>query len=101
MNNSSPFAKEGYPFIAYSVGLTVLLSVAAWRLCSTVLYIPATLALLVTLFVLYFFRDPERKIPADSAAVVAPADGTVIIAERVTETPLGTEALKISIFMSV
>jgi len=101
MNNSSPFAKEGYPFIAYSVGLTVLLSVAAWRLCSTVLYIPATLALLVTLFVLYFFRDPERKVPADSAAVVAPADGTVIIAERVTETPLGTEALKISIFMSV
>lgn len=101
MNNSSPFAKEGYPFIAYTAGLTVLLSVAAWRLCSTVLFIPASLSLLLTLFVLYFFRNPERTVPADSAAVVAPADGTVIVVERVPETPLGVEALKISIFMSV
>jgi phosphatidylserine decarboxylase len=101
MNNSSPFAREGYPFIAYSVGLTVLLAFSAWNLSSTVLFIPATLALLVTLFVLYFFRNPERTAPADSSAVVAPADGTVIVVERVPETPLGIEALKISIFMSV
>jgi phosphatidylserine decarboxylase len=101
MNNSSPFAKEGYPFIAYTVGLTVLLSVAAWRLCSTVLFIPASLSLVLTLFVLYFFRNPERTAPADNAAVIAPADGTVIVVERVPETPLGVEALKISIFMSV
>ncbi len=101
MNNSSPFAKEGYPFIAYTVGLTVLLSVAAWRLCSTVLFIPASISLLLTLFVLYFFRNPERTTPADSSAVIAPADGTVIIVEQVPETPLGVPALKISIFMSV
>jgi phosphatidylserine decarboxylase len=101
MNNSSPIAREGYPFIAYSVGLTVLLAFSAWNLSSTVLFIPATLALLLTLFVLYFFRNPERTAPADSAAVVAPADGTVIVVERVPETPLGIEALKISIFMSV
>lgn len=101
MNNSSPFAREGYPFIAYSVGLTVLLSVAGWRLCSSVLFVPASLAFLLTLFVLYFFRNPERTVPADTTAVVAPADGTVIVVERVPETPLGVEALKISIFMSV
>ena len=101
MNNSSPFAREGYPFIAYAVGLTVLLSVASWRLCSAVLIIPAALSLLLTLFVLYFFRNPERTAPADRAAVIAPADGTVIVVERVPETPLGVEALKISIFMSV
>jgi phosphatidylserine decarboxylase len=101
MNNSSPFAKEGYPFIAYTVGLTALLSVAGWRLCSEVLYIPAAISLLLTLFVLYFFRNPERTPPVDVAAVVAPADGTVIVVELVPETPLGVEALKISIFMSV
>jgi phosphatidylserine decarboxylase len=101
MNNSSPIAREGYPFIAYSVGLTVLLTFSAWNLSSSVLFIPAALAFLLTLFVLYFFRDPERKVPADSAAVVAPADGVVIVAEVVPETPLGTPALKISIFMSV
>jgi phosphatidylserine decarboxylase len=101
MNNSSPIAREGYPFIAYSVGLTVLLTFSAWNLSSTVLFIPAVLALLLTLFVLYFFRNPERTAPADSATVVAPADGTVIVVELVPETPLGIEALKISIFMSV
>jgi len=101
MNNSSTFAREGYPFIAYSVGLTVLLSVASWRLSSAVLFIPAALSLLLTLFVLYFFRNPERTTPSDPTAVIAPADGVVIVAERVPETPLGVEALKISIFMSV
>lgn len=101
MTNSSPFAREGYPFIAYSIGLTVLLALSAWKLYSIVLFIPAVLALVVSLFVLYFFRNPERTAPADSAAVVAPADGTVIIVEQVPETPLGIPALKISIFMSV
>ncbi|MBW4055967.1 MAG: phosphatidylserine decarboxylase family protein [Proteobacteria bacterium] len=101
MNNSSPFAKEGYPFIAYSIGLTVLLSVASWRFSSTVLLVPAVISLLLTLFVLYFFRNPDRTVPADSFAVIAPADGTVIVVEQVPETPLGSSALKISIFMSV
>ncbi|MDD2540278.1 MAG: phosphatidylserine decarboxylase family protein [Desulfuromonadaceae bacterium] len=101
MNNSSPFAKEGYPFIAYSIGLTALLSVAYWRLNSTVLLVPAVISLLLTLFVLYFFRNPERTVPADGSAIVAPADGTVIVVEQVPETPLGATALKISIFMSV
>lgn len=101
MNNSSPFAKEGYPFIAYAAGLTALLTVASWRLCSAVLMAPAALSFILTLFILYFFRNPERTAPADSSTVVAPADGTVIVVERVSETPLGVEALKISIFMSV
>ena len=94
MNNSSPFAREGYPFIAYAVGLTVLLSVASWRLCSAVLIIPAALSLLLTLFVLYFFRNPERTAPADRTAVIAPADGTVIVVECVPETPLGVSGTR-------
>ena len=100
MNNSSPFAREGYPFIAYAVGLTALFAVAAMRI-SSVLYIPTGISLLLTFFVLYFFRNPERTTPTDPLAVIAPADGVVIVAERVPETPLGVEALKISIFMSV
>ncbi len=100
MNNSSLFAREGYPFIAYSVGLTALFAVAAVRI-SAFLYIPVALSLLLTFFILYFFRNPERTTPADSTAVVAPADGTVVVVERVPETPLGAPALKISIFMSV
>lgn len=101
MDNSSPFAKEGYPFIAFAVGLTLLLGLSSWKLASFVLALPAAVSVLLTLFVLYFFRNPERTPPADPRAVIAPADGTVIVSERVAETPLGSEALKISIFMSV
>ncbi len=101
MNNSSPFAKEGYPFIAFTVGLTLLLALSAWKLSSVVLAVPTAVSVLLTLFVLYFFRNPERTPPADPRAVIAPADGIVIVSERVSETPLETEALKISIFMSV
>ena len=101
MNNNGPFAREGYPFIACSAVVTLLLSLSAWKLCSIVLAVPAAVAFLLTVFILYFFRNPERTPPAGEGAVVAPADGVVIVAERVPETPLGTEALKISIFMSV
>lgn len=101
MNKSTPFAREGYPFIIFSSVLTLLLALSAWKLCSLILAFPAAIAFLLTLFVLYFFRNPERTPPADEKAVVAPADGRVILVERVSETPLGCEALKISIFMSV
>jgi phosphatidylserine decarboxylase len=101
MNNNGIIAREGYPFIAYSVGLTALLGLSALKLQSLVLAAPALISLLLTLFVVSFFRNPERTPPGDENSVVAPADGTVIVVERVAETPLGVEALKISIFMSV
>ncbi|MEI6205893.1 MAG: phosphatidylserine decarboxylase family protein [Desulfuromonadales bacterium] len=101
MINSSPFAREGYPFIFCSAGLTIFLVFSAWKLDSFVLTVPATVSCVLTLFVLYFFRNPERTPPADAQAVVSPADGKVVIVERVSETPLGVPSLKISIFMSV
>ena len=101
MNNNGIIAREGYPFIAYSVVLTALLTFFSWKLQSGVLAVPAALSALVMLFVISFFRNPERTPPGDAHTVVAPADGTVIVVERVPDTPLGVEALKISIFMSV
>jgi phosphatidylserine decarboxylase len=101
MNNTGIIAREGYPFIAYSAGLTALLALSAGKLGSVVLAVPAAVSFLLTLFVISFFRNPERTAPGDGNSVVSPADGTVIVVERVAETPLGSEALKISIFMSV
>jgi len=101
MDNNGIIAREGYPFIAYSAGLTALLTLFAWKLNSTILAVPAVISFLLTLFVISFFRNPERTPPGDEKTVVSPADGTVIVVERVPETPLGCEALKISIFMSV
>lgn len=51
------------------------------------------------LFVLYFFRDPERQIPSEPGAVVSPADGRIV---EVVDEPLGGRPGKrISIFLSV
>jgi len=101
MNNNGFFAREGYPFITCAAVVTLLLSLLAGKLCSVALALPAGVSFLLTVFILYFFRNPERTPPVDERAVVAPADGVVVVVDRVPETPLGAEALKISIFMSV
>jgi phosphatidylserine decarboxylase len=51
------------------------------------------------LFVLYFFRDPDRQIPNELGAVVSPADGRVV---EIVEEPLDNRPGKrISIFLSI
>jgi phosphatidylserine decarboxylase len=55
----------------------------------------------LTLFMVYFFRDPERVTPADRNAFYAPADGKIIrIKESEENELLNARALMISIFMS-
>lgn len=100
-NQNTPIAYEGYPFIIGFAGVAVICAMLAVMFASAVMYTFLGLFAVLTLFTLYFFRNPERTPPEDEQAVVAPADGTVIVVERVQQTPLGCEALKISIFMSV
>jgi phosphatidylserine decarboxylase len=52
--------------------------------------------------VVFFFRDPERAIPDDPAALVSPADGTVTHVGEVDEPDFpGGRVLRVSIFLSV
>jgi phosphatidylserine decarboxylase len=86
-------APEGYPLIAFFAFLTALAAIVAgpWA---------AALPLLVTLFMLYFFRDPERR-PPEAGGYLCPADGKVIKIETTYEGQyLKGNALVISIFMS-
>jgi phosphatidylserine decarboxylase len=56
----------------------------------------------VTACICGFFRDPDRVVPNAAGGVVSPADGKVIICEKVAESGFYQgDALKISIFMSV
>ncbi len=66
------------------------------------LFLPLILTLTPWLFVLSFFRDPERAIPSDPDALVSPADGTVThVGETVDADFPGGRAFTISIFLSV
>ena len=88
-------APDGYPFIILFALITILVYVFGkpWI---------AVLPLIVTLFMVLFFRDPDRTIPVDKGAFVSPADGKVILIKDVYEKDyLKAESKEISIFMSI
>lgn len=98
-NTNTPIAVEGYPFVAGAAVITVVLAVLSWKFP---VFLPlAVLFVVLSLFVVFFFRNPERITPADEKTVIAPADGVVIYQGVAREDHLGEEMTKISIFMSV
>ncbi|MDC1496927.1 phosphatidylserine decarboxylase [Pelagibacteraceae bacterium] len=92
-----PIHTEGYKFLVIAVLITIVLMVFSSFL--------ATIGLLLTVWVYYFFRDPERVIIEDNNYLVSPADGEVIKVEEVDglkEAGLENKKFKkISIFMNV
>jgi phosphatidylserine decarboxylase len=94
MTDTHPIiAREGWPHVAIALGLALF---ATWWLCWW--SIPFWLLLV---FVLQFFRDPHRERPSIAGAVLAPADGRVVLVGRARDPYLEREALKISVFMNV
>jgi phosphatidylserine decarboxylase len=59
----------------------------------------AAILIAAAVFVFFFFRDPERAVPADPAAVVSPADGRVL--EVIDEPFDGRPGRRVSIFLSL
>lgn len=86
-----------------SVGLNVGIGLLMWAgLPAWIGYLASLLVLLGWLFILNFFRDPERSIPTDPDVLVSPADGQVTHVEEVADAEFpGGRALRISIFLSV
>jgi len=93
-----PIHREGWRFVAIAVVATAILY---WL----DLDFPALLALVVTLWCAYFFRDPERVTPLRSGLVISPADGRISAIESVVPPPeldLPRENFtRISVFMNV
>jgi phosphatidylserine decarboxylase len=79
----------------YGLGFGIAALILGW-LTAPVWAVPAVL---LGCFFLWFFRDPERDIPALAGAVVSPGDGRVTDVSRVRAS--GADKLRISIFLSV
>jgi len=93
--NRIPVAVEGIPFIIVPGVISLLFYMAGWR-------IPMALFAALTLFSLWFFRNPHREIPTGENIVVSPADGKIIdISEGLERRILNRRMKKVSIFMNL
>jgi phosphatidylserine decarboxylase len=95
-NQHQPVAVEGYPFIGLFAFFSLFCAAVEWNCL-------ATISLGLTLFAIYFFRNPERFSNEEDNVFVAPADGKIIFVGKVPENRYfgGEEVTKVSIFMNV
>jgi phosphatidylserine decarboxylase len=95
--NLAPVHRDGHKFLAIAAGLALLFFLIWPPL--------AWLLVIATLFVAYFFRDPDRVTPLREGLIIAPADGRISSVETVSppaELGLGPEErVRISTFLSI
>lgn len=84
-------AREGLPYILIPAAVSLALLVLGY-------WYVAIPFILITAFMLYFFRDPRRDPPQDSQLVVAPADGRVTRVGAIADAP--NSPTLVSIFLS-
>ncbi|MBW1647293.1 MAG: phosphatidylserine decarboxylase family protein [Deltaproteobacteria bacterium] len=90
-----PIARPGYGLIAAAAFVALVLALIGWAW-------PAVVALVATLAIAGFFRDPDRVVPQAAGAVVSPADGKVVAAGPEAHSPVyGGPCVRVSVFMSV
>ncbi len=96
------FTKYGYSTISITaITVFLIIAVAFFLKNDYVKYILIIASALFFLFTLYFFRDPERKPPADKNVILSPADGKILLIKEVADNPyIEGEAIQISVFMS-
>jgi phosphatidylserine decarboxylase len=87
-------AKEGWPYLALVGAVTLLVHFLGGIAWSWPLWI-------IFIFVLQFFRDPQRIPAMGRDLVLSPADGRIVVVEKANDPYAGREALKISVFMNV
>lgn len=93
--HSSCICREGIPFILISFFAAVLIYLGGFRIVSLFFF-------LLSFFILWFFRNPERMTPDKEGLIISPADGVVIkIEDAQSEEIPGENLRKISIFMNI
>lgn len=72
-----PVHRDGHKFVAIGLLVALVMFALGW---STL----GWLALVATLWLVFFFRDPDRVTPQREGLVIAPADGTIVAVEQVS-----------------
>lgn len=91
--NKHILLKEGIPTLVVILALTALLYLVYPYL--------AIIGIGALLFVLYFFRDPQREVEVEDSYILAPADGLITdISEVDEDIYIKDRAIRVSIFMS-
>jgi len=103
-----PITRYGLPQVAVFPAIVVALMLIALALGLKFKFGPysiiiiETVLLLVLIWVLAFFRDPSRAIPAGTDILISPADGVVSDVEILEDAPyIGGKAIRIGIFLNV
>ncbi|MBQ0066597.1 MAG: phosphatidylserine decarboxylase family protein [Phascolarctobacterium sp.] len=87
--------KDSYPFILAGV-IASIFAFFIWGLTW------AVIPILLTLYFIYFFRNPNRPLPNDSDVIYSAADGRVMAIEDIYDDEyLNEPAIKITVFLSV
>ena len=87
-------AKEGWPYLALVGVVTLIVQHFGGIVWSWPLWI-------IFIFVLQFFRDPQRIPALGRDLVLSPADGRIVVVETTNDPYADRQALKISVFMNV
>src|SRR5215211_176321 len=91
--------REGYPWVIAPLAAAVAAGLSYLLWPALPLLALAFVLLLVAAFMAYFFRDPQRAVPAESGLVVSPADGKVTRVERLSGEGDNSPTV-VSIFLS-
>jgi len=95
-------AREGLLFIGIGAAAAIAALALAWNRATVPFWIAALVLVALAMWIVYFFRDPERTGRRGEELVVSPADGKVVQITEVEEPAfIRGRALRISIFMNV
>ncbi|MCP4703058.1 MAG: phosphatidylserine decarboxylase family protein [candidate division Zixibacteria bacterium] len=94
-------AVYGIKFVLIGLVLTIAFSLWSASKDSLFLFITALVLAFITLFLVFFYRNPERIIPEDKNLILSIADGTILSVEEFENDFIGSNGKKVSIFLSV
>jgi phosphatidylserine decarboxylase len=94
--------KYGYSTVGIAVIIAfVIFAIAIFTGNNYIKYTFIIIGIIIVLFTLNFFRDPDRSIPNKENVIVSPADGKVLIIKDIFEDKfINEDCTQISIFMS-